>query len=119
MEMNHKALRKITPTLRVNFNITMEDFQCEPNVAKQSHGLGLDIERDICKDIAPVECVIEVYHCAFCKFEDAMRSRMENHYYFNHAFEIEGFEGSFLSRRIDILITNGEKSFVKSFMFSN
>ena len=117
MEMKHKALRKIPPTQGIDFNTTAADPPFESKVEKQSHSLGLDIGRDNYKDFAPIETVIEVYHCAFCKFEDDMRSRMENHYYFRHITQLMRIQGSSLGRKIDLLITNGDKTSVKSFVF--
>jgi hypothetical protein len=63
-----------------------------------------------------IECVIEVYHCSFCKFKESHRDSMQNHYYFNHEKELNKLPGNRLDRKIDILIINGEKSFVKSYL---
>lgn len=114
--MKRKALRKIPPTQGIDFNTTAADPHFESKVEKQSHSIGLDSGRNNYKDFAPIECSLEVYHCVFCKFKDSNRSRMEHHYYFNHENELRGIVGASLSRKIDLLITNGDKSFVKSFL---
>ena len=68
-------------------------------------------------NIHPLRCAIEVYHCSFCKFNNDTRTAMENHYYYMHEKELEKIQGGHLSRKIDLLITNGDKSFVKALLY--
>jgi hypothetical protein len=62
-----------------------------------------------------IECAIERYVCCFCKYKGT-RQDLENHYYDIHEEVIIGFPGIHLSRKIDLLIINGDKYFVKSFL---
>jgi hypothetical protein len=71
---------------------------------------------DGCDSSNLIECSIEVYHCLFCKFKESHWDSMQNHYYFNHEKELRNQPGHRLDRKIDILIINGEKSFIKSYL---
>lgn len=62
------------------------------------------------------ECVIEVYHCSFCGFKESHWNIMQDHYYFNHEKELKQLPGPRLDRKIDLLIINGEKSFIDSYL---
>ena len=61
------------------------------------------------------ECVIEIYHCTFCGFKESHWNTMQDHYYFNHEKELHILPGERLDRKIDLLIINGEKSFVSNY----
>lgn len=63
-----------------------------------------------------IECVIEVYHCSFCEFKESHWETMKDHYYFNHEQDLMNIPGNRLDRKIDLLIINGEKSFVKRYL---
>jgi hypothetical protein len=63
-----------------------------------------------------IECSIEVYHCSFCKFKQSHWDTMQDHYYFNHEKELKKIPGRRLDRKIDLMIINGEKSFIKSYL---
>ena len=67
--------------------------------------------------LPPKECAIEVYHCYFCKYKNDMRSLIEHHYFFEHEENLKRIEGMELCRRIDLLITNGEKSYDSSVLY--
>lgn len=63
-----------------------------------------------------IECAIEVYHCSFCKFKESHWDTMQDHYYFNHEQDLKNIPGTSLDRKIDLLMINGEKSFVNSYL---
>src|SRR6188472_2901285 len=69
--------------------------------------------------IPPLRCSIEVHQCRFCNFKDDTRSSMEDHYYFKHEKELGKIPGGHLCRKIDLLITNSDKSFVPSLLCNN
>src|SRR5215210_6385884 len=52
---------------------------------------------------------VETYHCAFCNYYDSIQEDMEDHYYHNHDKELAAYPG-YLSRQIELLMTNGDKS---------
>jgi hypothetical protein len=62
-----------------------------------------------------IECAIEKYCCCFCKYKGD-HPEMENHYYDCHEKAIENIPGAYLSRKIELLIINGDKYFVKSLL---
>ena len=62
-----------------------------------------------------LECVLEYYHCCFCKYNGSHQD-MEIHYYDCHEEDLEKIPGIYLSRKIELLIINGDKYFVKSIL---
>jgi hypothetical protein len=60
-----------------------------------------------------IECVIEKYCCCFCKYKGD-RQELERHYYASHEEVFENIPGVYLSRKIELLMINGDKYFVKS-----
>lgn len=54
---------------------------------------------------------VERYHCEFCIFNETIRNVMVDHYYQYHEKELRELSGASTERKIDLLITNGSKSY--------
>jgi hypothetical protein len=58
-----------------------------------------------------IEPNVERYHCEFCNYFETKRSAIEDHYQNNHEKELREIPGSQICRKVDLLITNGSKSY--------
>ena len=53
----------------------------------------------------------EIYRCFFCDYAVTMITSIEDHYYFNHAEDLEDFQGYSLTRKVELMVINSDKDY--------